>query len=131
MPPSALLYYQKIVPLAYTVGPFGILGFFKKIVLFARGLFMPTPRECTSQEDVNIWAVKSTALACENIMLTARALGFDSCPMEGMDSRRVRKILNLPSDALIVMGIALGERSPEGVYGPRFRFSKERFIKKV
>jgi Nitroreductase len=130
-PKSVMLYYSKIVPLAYTVGWFGIIGFFKKIVLFLRGLTTPTPRECASVEDLRIWAVKSTALACENIMLSARALGYDSCPMEGMDSSRIKSILNLPSDAVVVMGISLGERDPQGVYGKQFRFPSERFIKKV
>ena len=34
-----------------------------------------------------VWAHKSTALACENLMLSLRAYGYDSCPMEGMDSK--------------------------------------------
>ena len=30
------------------------------------------------------------ALACENLMLALRAYGYDSCPMEGMDSKRIK-----------------------------------------
>jgi nitroreductase len=76
-----------------------------------------------------VWAVKSTALACENYMLTARALGYDTCPMEGFDSARVTEILNLPCDAHIVMVISLGKRAPNGVYGPQIRFDIKDFVK--
>ncbi|PIS10069.1 MAG: nitroreductase family protein, partial [Bdellovibrio sp. CG10_big_fil_rev_8_21_14_0_10_47_8] len=110
-PKSVLSYYNKIVPMAYTVGPFGVLGWLKKIIFFGAGFFTPTPREPTSASHMRIWAAKSTALACENIMLAARAYSFDSCPMEGMDSTRVRKILNLQRDAFVVMGISIGKRA--------------------
>lgn len=128
-PQMAIDYYTKIVPLAYEVGWLGLLGPLKGFLFWAIGFFRPVPRECTSLSHLKIWAVKSTALASENIMLAARAFGFDSCPMEGMDSSRVRSALKLPRDAVVVMGIALGERSAEGVYGPQIRFPRERFIK--
>ena len=95
------------------------------------GFFKPVPREPTSKSDMKIWASKTCALACENLMLAFRAYGFDSCPMEGLDSKRVAKILNLPSDAFVVMAISAGKRSDKGVYGPRIRFPKEKFIFEV
>jgi len=128
---SATHYYKKIVPLAYVIGFFGILGLFKKIFMFATGLFQPVPREVTSLCELQIWSVKTTALACENLMLSLRAFGFDSCPMEGMDSHRLKKILKLPKDALIVMGISAGERAEDGVYGPQIRFPSSEFIYEV
>ncbi len=128
---GAIKYYKKIVPLAYSIGCFGILGFFKKIFLYSMGLFQPMPREVTSRAELQIWAVKTTALACENLMLSLRAFGFDSCPMEGMDSRRLKKILNLPKDAVVVMGISAGERAEDGVYGPQVRFPSNEFIREV
>ena len=81
--------------------------------------------------DLKIWAVKTTALACENLMLALRAAGYDSCPMEGFDERRIRKLLDLPKDAVVVMVIGAGKRAPGGVYGPRIRFERERFIHAV
>ena len=45
------------------------------------------------------WATKSTALAAQTLMLGVRAYGYDSCPMEGFDDKRVRKILKLNSKA--------------------------------
>ncbi|MGE4130881.1 MAG: nitroreductase family protein [Bdellovibrionales bacterium] len=129
VPDSVKMYYNKIVPMAYSLGPLGIFGWIKKVVLFAMGLSRPTPREPTSYSDIKVWAVKSAALACENLMLAFRAYGFDSCPMEGLDSARVRKALNLPSDAVVVMAISAGKRAANGVYGPRIRFPSAQFIK--
>ena len=122
-------YYKTIVPLAYDQGPLGLYGPFKKLFLFFRGLKMPTPRGPASRSDMLIWAHKSTALACENLMLSLRAHGFDSCPMEGMDSVRIKKLLELPSAASICMVISAGKRAGNGVYGNRIRFDESQFIK--
>ena len=130
-PKSAIAYYKKIVPLVYTQGPFGIVGFFKKIVTFFIGLFKVIPREPTSISDMRVWAHKTTALACENLMLALRAYGYDSCPMEGMDSKRIKKMLNLSNKAEICMVVSVGKRAQNGVYGKRFRLSSEKNIKIV
>lgn len=131
-PPAAVTaYYKKLVPLVYTIGPFGILGPLKKAVFFFMGLLRPVPREPTSVSDMKIWAIKSTALACENLMLAFCAAGFDSCPMEGLDSKRIRKLLKLTSDASVVMVISAGRRKPEGVYGPQIRFDSRLFLHEV
>ena len=54
------------------------------------------------------WAVKTTALACENIMLSARAHGYDSLPMEGYDGKKLKSFLGLSKHQHLVMVIALG-----------------------
>lgn len=131
IPQSAKSYYNKIVPFFYSMGPLGIFGCVKKVIFFLRGLKEATPREPTSQHGMQLWAVKSTALACQNLMMAFSAAGYDSCPMEGYDSSRLRKFLKLPSDAVPVMVISAGKRAPNGIYGPRFRFPSSEFIKKV
>mgnify|MGYP001407271027 FL=1 len=78
---------------------------------------------------MRVWAHKTTALACENLMLALRAYGYDSCPMEGMDSKRIRKMLNLPRSAEVSMVISAGKRADNGVYGKRFRLDSDNFIK--
>jgi nitroreductase len=80
---------------------------------------------------MRVWAHKSTALACENIMLGFSAFGFDTCPMEGFDSARVKKVLNLGRESEICMVISAGKRAKNGVYGPRIRFGKEQFVKVI
>lgn len=131
IPASAKAYYEKIVPMVYSQGPLGIYGVTKKVMTSLIGIFRPIPREPTSRSDMRVWAVKSTALACQNIMMGFSAFGFDTCPMEGLDSRRVKRTLGLGRDAEIVMIISVGKRDKKGVYGARIRMPKEEFIKKI
>lgn len=121
-------YYNKVVILAYSLGFLNMMGFFKKLFVFFRGLTQVTPRIPTSSTELEIWAQKSTALACQNLMLALRAAGYDSCPMEGMDGVRVRKLLGLPNAAKVCMVISAGKRGKNGVYGPRIRFDNAHFI---
>ena len=44
------------------------------------------------------WAQRQAYLALGNALNGAKALGFDSCPMEGFDSKEYSKILNLPQN---------------------------------
>ncbi|HJL30178.1 MAG TPA: nitroreductase family protein, partial [Polyangiaceae bacterium LLY-WYZ-15_(1-7)] len=130
-PKSMHAYYSLITRIAYDNGPLGLLGPVKKALVSAVGLVRPIPRGPTSRAELVTWAVKTTALACENLMLAFRAAGYDSCPMEGMDEERVRRILGLGRDAIVTMVIGAGRRRRGGVYGPRIRLPRERFVKTV
>jgi nitroreductase len=129
VPKSARAYYSKLVPIVYNQGPLGIFGPVKRVFFNLAGLFRVMPREPKSRADMRVWAHKTTALACENIMLGFSAYGYDTCPMEGFDSARVKKLLNLGCDSEICMVISAGKRAKNGVYGPRIRFAREQFIK--
>ncbi len=131
IPKLAIQYYKKIVPFVYTLGFLGVLGFLKRFLYFFRGLSAPIIREPVTRGHLRLWAVKSTALGAENLMLSLRAYGYDSCPMEGYDSKRIKKILELPGDSSVVMVVAAGKRVKGGIYGPRIRFDSGRFIEKV
>ena len=72
---------------------------------------------------------KTTALACQNFMMGLVAQGYDSCPMEGFDNKRVKKILSLNSHSHVVMVIGVGKQDPKGVYGERFRIEDDLVIK--
>lgn len=63
-------------------------------------------------------------------MLSMKAEGYDTCPMEGFDSVSVwKKFLNLPRGAEICKGIvSVGTAKPEGIYGKRVRIPKEEVI---
>ncbi|MDX1918384.1 MAG: nitroreductase family protein [Candidatus Caenarcaniphilales bacterium] len=54
-------------------------------------------------------AIRSTGLAGMAIMLAARELGYDSCPMIGFDAEAVSKIINLPADHVISFLIVVGK----------------------
>lgn len=131
VPQSAKDYYAKLVHLVYRTGPFSVLAPLKFLLTRLVGLFRPMAREPLGQSDMRLWATKSTALACENLMLAFRAYGFDTCPMEGLDSARVRALLALPRSAVVVMAISVGKRKPEAVYGPQIRFDSGQFLFEV
>jgi nitroreductase len=127
-PARGLQYFTKITKLVYTQGPFGILRPIKWLWFSLRGLSKATPREPIHRGHMRTWAQKTAALAAAHFMLGMRAEGFDTCPMEGMDSLRVKRILGLPRSAEINMVISAGRRAEGGVYGPRFRFPSDRFL---
>jgi nitroreductase len=132
VPASALAYYKKLIPFLMAQGPLSIFGFIKRIVVMVLGIWRPVPRGPFGSGDVKIWAIKSSALACQNLMLAFRAAGYDTCPMEGFDEVRVKKTLKLPRGAHVTMVISAGKRnSQKGIYGPQVRFSKELFVKEI
>ena len=124
-----LRYYKKLMPTIYT-DFLGIVGYYKKILSFFIGLFRPIYREVLFS-DSRVITHKSVALAAENFMLSMAEIGYDTCPMEGSDTTRVKKILKLPSKAEITMIIGCGIRAENGVYTERFRVPFDDVYKKV
>ncbi len=53
--------------------------------------------------------MRSCGLAGQTIMLVAKELGYESCPMDGFDYDAVAKIINLPEDHDIAYMIAIGK----------------------
>ena len=53
--------------------------------------------------------MRSCGLAGMTIMLAAKAMGYDSCPMDGFDFDAVGKIIKLPEDHVISFMIAVGK----------------------
>ena len=122
-------YYKKIMPTIYT-DFFGLIGLYKKILSFFIGLFRPMYREVMFS-DLRVITHKSVALAAENFMLSMAEFGYDTCPMEGSDTSRVKKILKLPRKAEITMIIGCGIRAENGIYSERFRVPFEDVYKKI
>jgi nitroreductase len=54
--------------------------------------------------------MRSCGLAGMTIMLMARELGYDTCPIDGFDYAAVGRIINLPEDYAISFMIAVGKR---------------------
>lgn len=63
-------------------------------------------------------AMRSCGMAAMTIMLAAKDMGYDTCPMDGFDFDAVAKLLNLPDDhtpvMFVVVGKALKEAQPRG-----------------
>lgn len=54
-------------------------------------------------------AMRSVGIAGQTIMLAAKAMGYDSCPMIGFDPEAVAKVINLPEDHTIGFVIVVGK----------------------
>lgn len=72
--------------------------------------------------------MRSCGIAGQTIMLAARAMGLDSCPMDGFDYEAVGKIIDLPEDHLISFMIAVGKKVQEP-YAKPGQLSYEEVVK--
>ena len=58
-------------------------------------------------------AMRSCGIAAQTLMLTAKSLGYDSCPMDGFDFEKVAELIHLPDDHIIAMYVAIGKGTVE------------------
>jgi len=54
-------------------------------------------------------AMRSCGMAAQTLMLTAKAMGYDSCPMDGFDFAAVGNLINVPEDHVIALFVAIGK----------------------
>ncbi|HRZ16814.1 MAG TPA: nitroreductase family protein, partial [Candidatus Hydrogenedentes bacterium] len=54
-------------------------------------------------------AMRSCGIAAQTLMLAAKAMGYDSCPMVGFDFDAVGKLVNLPEDHVIALMVSVGK----------------------
>lgn len=114
------MYYGKMIPFLYARF-FGLLGLFRKLLTGSISIFRPMFTN-TTEADQRIVVHKSCALAAQTFMIAMANEGYDTCPLEGFDSRRVKKLLNLPCAAEVNMVISCGYRNGDkGIWGERFR----------
>lgn len=124
------MYYGKIMPFLYARF-FGILGFFRKMIAVPVSFFRPMMLQ-VSENDARVVSHKSCGLAAQTFMIAMANEEYDTCPMEGFDSKRVKNILNLPSSAEINMVISCGKRKGnEGIWGDRYRVPFEEVYKRI
>ena len=57
--------------------------------------------------------MRSCGMAAMNIMLAAKEMGYDTCPMDGFDFDAVAKLLNLPADHVPTMFVTVGKAIKE------------------
>ncbi len=123
------MYYNYLMPMQYSRF-LGIKGLLNKLLVQCVGLFRPIVRQ-VSEAEVSTVVHKSCALAVQTFMLAMSEQGYDTCPLEGYDSRLVKKALHLPYNCGINMLITCGIRVPEGVRGDRFRIPFEEQYHKI
>jgi nitroreductase len=113
------MYYGYIMPILYSRF-LGILGIVRKIIVNIIGIFRTITYQ-VSENDMRVVVHKTCALAAQTFMLAMANESYDTCPMEGFDSRKVKSILKLPFGAEINMVVSCGIRDEKGVWGERMR----------
>ena len=84
------------------------------------------------QERAKLKAVRDTALFCMTVMITARAYGLETHPMEGFDEKALKEFLNIDKDKIVPVILAIGYKDPTKTLLPRaYRFKFEEFGKIV
>ena len=123
------LYYGMVMPFLY-FRFLGIPGFMRKVLVNLVGLFRPITYQ-VSECDMRVVVHKSCALAAQTFMLAMANEGYDTCPMEGLDSKKVKRILKLPFGAEINMIVSCGIRADSGVWGERMRIPFDEIYEKI
>ena len=124
------LYYGKVMPFLYSRF-FGVLGIFRKLLTTGISLFRPMTT-FVSESDARVVAHKSCGLAAQTFMIAMAAEGYDTCPLEGFDGRRVKKLLHLPYGAEVNMVIPCGIRNGnKGIWGDRIRLPFDEVYKHI
>lgn len=54
-------------------------------------------------------AMRSCGIAAQTLMLAAKEMGYDSCPMDGFDFDAVASLIKLPDDHAIAMFVVVGK----------------------
>ena len=73
------------------------------IVPMIRGAYGSSESLCRDEN------FRSGGLAGQTLMLAAKDMGYDSCPMIGFDFEAVAGIINLPADHDIIMAVTVGK----------------------
>ncbi len=131
VPKQVQMYYEKIIPLSYTWGWFNCFALVKHIISFVTGIFRPFLRGPHSKAELQLVAVKSAALASENLVLALTAEGVSSCMMEGFDEWRVKNLLDLSFSSRVVMVIGIGFEGERGTWGPQMRLPYDQVVYEV
>ena len=58
-------------------------------------------------------AMRSVGIAAQTLMLAAKSMGYDSCPMIGFDPEPVAELIGLPADHTLGMMVVVGKATSE------------------
>ena len=124
---SEYKYYKKLMPIFYNTSFSFLKDIYKRIAIRFKSRNKPFIQDVYSKF-VPIVAHKSIAITAQTFMLSITAEGYASVPMEGLDSKRMKKFLNLPKGAQINMAIAVGKGLEEGLRGERVRLPYDEVV---
>lgn len=114
-------YYKNLIPLFYGNFPWPFKTWLRYLIVWGRTLAGKPMMRLASKTDQLIVGHKSTAIAAQTFMMAMQSEGMATCPMEGFDSRLVKKFVGLPNAAQITMIVACGVAAKDGISNPRWR----------
>lgn len=97
---------RQFVGLGFNRGPGGIFQLTKFLLAPVVHFFAPFPELPGLR--MRTWLNRQAGLTAMNLMMAARAADLATCPMEGIDEARIRKILGLSRRWVIPLMISLG-----------------------
>lgn len=74
-------------------------------------------------------AIRNASLSAMQMMLIAKELGWDTCPMIGFDPDALREALEIPSDYVPVMLVAIGKEDTSSQRPRGYRKPVAEFVK--
>lgn len=128
---KGLRYYGRLIPFLYRTDFLGLYTLIRWLTMLYRDLTGQPMLRWITRSDTQLVSNKSLALAAENFMLAMTDAGYDTCPLEGFDEKKVKKIIGLPSGSFISMIIACGKGKPEGIYYERRRLDYNEVVFEV
>lgn len=106
--PEYVEFLRGILPIAFRRDP--LSRFWKTALLPLVRWFRPVPD--LPAVNKRLWLGKQTMLSAMSFMLAAEAAGLNTLPMEGFDTARVRRVLELPRSWEPMLVVALGYSQP-------------------
>lgn len=73
-------------------------------------------------------AMRSAGIILQTMMLSAKAMGYDSCPMVGFDFDKVAELIHLPKDYAVAAMLVIGKGTKPACPKPGFISKSEMVI---
>jgi nitroreductase len=110
--PDYANFLRRIVRLMFKQGPLGINWFWKATLIPLARVCIPIPQMMAVHK--RFWLAKQAMLCAMNFMLAAEAAGLGTVPMEGFDTGRLRRALDLPRswEPILVVPVGYAKTGP-------------------
>ena len=110
----------RTVRLVFRTGPWGLVGFLKRISLPLRQLSRPTPPLMTTAAETKAYMREQTMIALTTFVIAAESAGLATCIIDQFDEGRAKKLFGVPRsmtiNALVTVGYPMeGDSVPFSV----------------
>lgn len=99
---------RKTIRNIFDPGPFGLLGFARRLsyVFLRLGKVVQVP--LATREDLRWYMRSQTMLSLATFLLAAESVGLATCPLEGFDEERLKRLLAIPKDMSVPAIVSVG-----------------------